>query len=182
MYSRGGLIPRSKHRARENTDHPLNTQLSAYNSLSALTADDGRQRTMQQMAAGYESPSDVGITIGEETFSSPQKAELAKHPNTPALASAWARDAELSEPERVNRNPRRTSAQLRQDMQERDAFFLSVKQLPAIAEADPFHGAGSAGIHPSSFAQVALDSQVQPSFAAVVALLFPQPPYDSCPH
>ena len=182
MYSRGGLIPRSKHRARENTDRPLNTQLSAYNSPSALTADDGRQRTMQQTAAGYESPSDVGITIGEETFSSPQKAELAKHPNTPALASAWARDAVLSEPEKVNRNPRRTSGQLRQDMQERDAFFLSVKQLPAIAEADPFHGAGSAGIHPSSFAQVALDSQVQPSFAAVVARLFPQPPFDSCHH
>ena len=117
-------------------------------------------------ASGYDSPPPGGgFSVGEGAFSSPQKAALANFPNTLALNEAWAVDGVLEHPEKVIRNPRRTSDQLRQDMRAlgegRFAFFLAVEQKPqGPFGLDPFKGAGSLKIHPDSWEQLALDSQV----------------------
>lgn len=121
-------------------------------------------------AAGYASghdspPPGGGLPSGEGSFSSPQKAVLAGFPNTLALNGAWAVDGVLEHPEKVIRNPRRTSDQLRQDMkvlgEGRYAFFLAVEQKPhGSFGLDPFKGAGAAKIHPDSWERKPLDSQV----------------------
>ena len=93
-------------------------------------------------------------------FGSPEKAELAKHPNSQALNVAWEQDGTLPESHKVVRNPRRASGQLRQDMVERGSFFLAVQPLADDAAPDPFHGGGS-DIHPATFARFPLQSKVR---------------------
>lgn len=115
-------------------------------------------------AGGYDSPTPGGgPSVGEGGFSSPQKAALARFPNTLALNEAWAADSVLDEPQKVIRNPRRSSNDLRQDMKAhgRFAFFLAAEQKPhGPPGLDAFKGAGTAGIHPDSWEQKPLDSQV----------------------
>jgi Zinc-binding loop region of homing endonuclease len=117
-------------------------------------------------ASGYDSPVPGGsFGVGEGGFSSPEKAALANFPNTLALNEAWETDGVLEHPEKVLRNPRRTSEQLRADMRAlgngRCAFFLAAEQRPQESFGlDPFKGAGSAKIHPDSWAAKPLDSQV----------------------
>ena len=110
------------------------------------------------MAASPE----AGIKFGDEVYSSPEKAALARFPNTLALNEAWAVDGVLEQPEKVIRNPRRTSGDLRQDMKKLGAFFLAVEQKPQAAQfgLDPFKGAGAADIHPESWERVRLTHQV----------------------
>lgn len=103
--------------------------------------------------------------MGEGGFSSPQKAALASFPNTLALNEAWAVDGVLKQPEKVVRNPRRASHELRQDMRAlgegRYAFFLAVEQRPLGSFGlDPLKGAGATKIHPDSWERLPLDSQV----------------------
>lgn len=117
-------------------------------------------------ASWYDPPRpEGGVAVGEGGFSSPQKAALANFANTLALNEAWEADGVLVTPEKVLRNPRRTSGQLRQDMRAlgegRFAFFLAAEQKPQGSFGlDPFKGAGAAKMHPDSWESKALDSQV----------------------
>ncbi len=113
---------------------------------------------------GLSSPS-IRESVGEVGYSSPQKAVLACFPNTLALNDAWAVDGVLEQPEKVIRNPRRTSGCLRQDMRAfgdgRYAFFLAVEQKPLESLGlDPFKGVRTDRMHPASWEQLPLDSQV----------------------
>lgn len=90
--------------------------------------------------------------VGNEVYSSPEKAALAKCTNTLAVSAAWDQNTVIQHPQKVVYNPRRTSDALRQDMKMLGAFFLARTEPPQTSFGlDPFKGAGTAEIHPKSW-------------------------------
>lgn len=114
--------------------------------------------------------------VGQEVYSSPEKAVLANCPNTLAVSAAWDQNTVIQQPQKVVYNPRRTSDALRQDMRMLCAFFLARTEPPqASFGLDPFKGAGTAEMHPTSWERLEADHPVRCSYYCrrIMLSLFP---------